>query len=58
MARYKEDEILGYHWNGGTYCDGCVPDKGECSQDDLITAHDLKDGDRYFCDGCKKEITE
>jgi hypothetical protein len=55
-------DIIGIHGkNGEHYCLECIPDDlfREVTLDSLITRGEVrKEDSRYFCDTCKKLITD
>lgn len=60
MVRIMAEDVIGIHGkNGNNYCLECVPADcyREVTLDSLITRDEVeKEGVRYFCHSCKKQI--
>ena len=59
MAKFKQDEIIGYCIDNETICFDCITkeERNDLTQDQILTEEEAaKDDDIIFCDRCEKRI--
>ncbi len=59
MGIIKNDDIVGYSFQGKFVCTDCATDDDlkELKEDEVITSDDVEREEAlYFCDECKKQI--